>query len=214
MNTLADRLRLAMATRIPPCIQADLVKACGVKGSSVSNWFSGETKRLKAESAILAADYLRVRPRWLIDGTGPMRHFEPAAGVLDDTPHARSERGTYIAPPTLPAALPVVLDALEACPHTAELERLLPLLPTGVPAYRERFAELLGVEVAHAPAVAPTAPAVAPAPPLPDLARHRSQAGTHGFKPPPVPGGPVRTPSGAGPAESSAGSAPVPRPAE
>ncbi len=195
--------------------------AVGVEGSSaiasrldetpqtVYNW---ERRGVSAEGAIKASVVFNCSAAWLRSGTDVARRNTHASGVHATSAH--ETRAQYLAPPPLAAALPVVLDALEACPHTAELERLLPLLPTGAPAYRERLAQLLGVEVAHAPAVAPTAPAMAPAPPRPDLARHRSQAGTPGFKPPPVPGGPARTPSAAGPAESSAGSAPVPRPAE
>lgn len=46
--------------------------------------------------------------------------------------------------PSLPSALPVVLDALAASPHRAELRSLLALLvDTDAPAYRARLAELL-----------------------------------------------------------------------
>lgn len=47
--------------------------------------------------------------------------------------------------PEISAALPVVLDAIRACPHKEELRVLLPLLvDTDAPAYRQRLAELLG----------------------------------------------------------------------
>ena len=94
MSTLADRLRRALAEATPPRTQAELARACGLKGPSVSNWATGATQTLKAESAILAADFLGVRPRWLIDGIGPMRHAAPSS-----------------APPS-PAA-PTLADALE-----------------------------------------------------------------------------------------------------
>ena len=50
--------------------------------------------------------------------------------------------------PDLAQALPVVLDAIAASPDRAELERLLPLLVTGAPAYRQRVAELLAQRAA------------------------------------------------------------------
>jgi len=99
MSTLADRLRKALAEATPPRTQAELARACGLKGPSVSNWVTGTTQTLKAESAILAADFLGVRPRWLIEGVGPMRHAAPAS----TSPPAD---------PTLEQALAVVLGRL------------------------------------------------------------------------------------------------------
>jgi transcriptional regulator with XRE-family HTH domain len=91
MSTLAERLQRALDAMNPPGSQADLARACGKKGPSVSDWFRGETKSLKADSAILAADFLNVRPRWLIDGTGPMRHSHPA-----DKPWAAPEESPQL----------------------------------------------------------------------------------------------------------------------
>lgn len=70
-------------------------------------------------------------------------------------PEWRSNAGSYAAtshpaPPTLPAALPVVLDALALAPNRDELRQLLPLLvDTDAPAYRQRLAELLAPEPAQ-----------------------------------------------------------------
>ncbi|MEK8025022.1 helix-turn-helix domain-containing protein [Pseudaquabacterium rugosum] len=84
-------------------LQADLARYCGVARPSVSDWFRGETKTLKAATLILAAEYLGVRPRWLLDGVGPMR-----------------DQGAPAAPaptaPTLGEALEVLGIALAAAP--------------------------------------------------------------------------------------------------
>lgn len=45
--------------------QASLAAACRVREASVSNWFSGATKSLKATTAARAAAYLRVNPEYL-----------------------------------------------------------------------------------------------------------------------------------------------------
>lgn len=56
--------------------QASLARAVGVKQPSVNAWFSGDTKSLKAEVLVRAADYLRVRPTWLSGVGGPMEISE------------------------------------------------------------------------------------------------------------------------------------------
>ena len=48
-----------------------------------------------------------------------------------------------VPPLPLAAALPVVLEAIAACPERDELRQLLPLLVTGAHGYRERITELL-----------------------------------------------------------------------
>ncbi len=73
MTTLASRLQAALSTLHPPATQAELAKACGVSAPSVSDWFSGETRALKANSAAKAAAFLQVRLEWLLYGVGPMR---------------------------------------------------------------------------------------------------------------------------------------------
>lgn len=75
MSTLAERLQRALDVRSqvdPSVTQAGLARACGKRGPSVSDWFTGETKKLKGDSLIYAAEYLHVRARWLLDGTGSM----------------------------------------------------------------------------------------------------------------------------------------------
>lgn len=78
MSTLQDRIteafayRRTLATNPADVTQADLAAACGVKPPSVNDWFSGKTGSLKAETALRAAAYLRVRPEWLASNSGPM----------------------------------------------------------------------------------------------------------------------------------------------
>lgn len=76
MDTLAQRMQKALdaksATHNKVFTQADLARHCGVKGPSVSDWFTGETKKLKSETLLLAADFLEVSPQWLATGRPPM----------------------------------------------------------------------------------------------------------------------------------------------
>jgi transcriptional regulator with XRE-family HTH domain len=71
-ETLKSRMEYAMAGP-PKVTQADLAKACGVSRPSVNAWCSGETKTLKGKSLVHAAAFLKVRPRWLGEGVGPIR---------------------------------------------------------------------------------------------------------------------------------------------
>lgn len=105
MTTLAERLQLAMDAK-PGASQAGLARHCHASAASVSNWFTGETKTLKAQSLVLAAEYFAVRPRWLLDGRGPMRATGPCKPDGDPT----------MTPPALAAALPVVLSRLPGLP--------------------------------------------------------------------------------------------------
>lgn len=134
MRTLAERLQHALSQK-KDATQADLARYCKTKGPSVSDWFRGETKSLKAQSLVLAAEFLEVRSRWLLDGHGPMRHGDAGGALLIKEP------------PALWDALPVVLDAIAAprSPETlAELRGLLPLLVgSSVADYRKRLAALL-----------------------------------------------------------------------
>jgi transcriptional regulator with XRE-family HTH domain len=70
--TFADRLKLALS-EIPGATQADLARACQVKSSSCSAWFSGESDSMRASVMLRAAKFLDVTPTWLVFGTGPMR---------------------------------------------------------------------------------------------------------------------------------------------
>ena len=80
MNTLADRVRLALQK--VNATQADLAAACQIKPPSVSDWMTGKTKSLKGRSLIKAAKFLRVRDLWLSDGIGPMRSADDGDGPM------------------------------------------------------------------------------------------------------------------------------------
>jgi hypothetical protein len=106
-TTLSERLILALAKKAENDVaatQAALARHCGVKAPSVSDWFTGETKVLRAASLVRAAEYLGVRPLWLLEGSGPM--------TADASPQPPSDAGPTTTPPSLATALPVVLDAL------------------------------------------------------------------------------------------------------
>lgn len=68
MLTLADRIQHALDVRGKKA--ADLARACGVRPPSVSDWLTGETKSLKAHTAIKAAAFLSVNIAWLTQGVG------------------------------------------------------------------------------------------------------------------------------------------------
>lgn len=76
MNTLADRLALAM--KEAQVSAAELARACGVQPPSVSDWLSGKTKQLRGTNLHKAAERLSVSVMWLGEGRGPMRKGEPA----------------------------------------------------------------------------------------------------------------------------------------
>ncbi len=69
MSTLAERLKERIA--LLGITQAQLARTTGAKESSVSKWFSGETKNLKGKNLVLAATLLDVSEAWLADGVGP-----------------------------------------------------------------------------------------------------------------------------------------------
>lgn len=70
MQTLAARLSSALAAKTGAS-QAALARACNVSPASVADWFSGETKSIKAGPLLRAARYLDVEPLWLLEGLGP-----------------------------------------------------------------------------------------------------------------------------------------------
>ena len=77
--TLSERLTEALDAK--GATKAELARACRVKPPSVSDWFSGKTKVLKADTLLAAASFLNVSPCWLSTGHGP-RHRQLAT----DTP--------------------------------------------------------------------------------------------------------------------------------
>ena len=74
MNTLAERLRLAMESATPKKIKGvALAKAVGVTPTSVSDWLTSKSKTMEGENLLKAAKFLDVNPMWLANGTGDMR---------------------------------------------------------------------------------------------------------------------------------------------
>lgn len=71
-KTLHSRLIEAFAEK-EGATQAELARACGVKSSSVSAWFSNEKLGLRATSLTKLAAYLGVDPTWLNEGKGEKR---------------------------------------------------------------------------------------------------------------------------------------------
>jgi len=71
MNALSDRITKALKESGHRPV--DLANACGFKPPSVSAWISGDTKNLKAATAIRAASFLKVNVLWLTEGIDPMR---------------------------------------------------------------------------------------------------------------------------------------------
>lgn len=71
-TTLADRMTLALAGP-PKVTQRELAHACGIHPVSVNGWVKGRTQTIEASHLLAAAAFLKVRPRWLAEGLGPMR---------------------------------------------------------------------------------------------------------------------------------------------
>lgn len=82
MSTLSERFAQLSLLR-PELAKGEIAIACGVKASSVSDWYSGETKSLKGSTAAKAATLFGVSMHWLTDGVGPMKITE--AEYLDET---------------------------------------------------------------------------------------------------------------------------------
>lgn len=77
-STLAERVKEAMNG--PPKVTGKaLAQACGLSEASVSDWRSGKTKTIEAGHLLCAAEYLKVRPKWLADGVGSKRESGPEA---------------------------------------------------------------------------------------------------------------------------------------
>ncbi|KAK6032456.1 putative repressor protein C2 [Ostertagia ostertagi] len=70
MSTLQDRLR-ELGEDLPRGWRADLARYCGVAAASVSDWTTGQTKKLRGDMLLKVAEFFKVNPRWLNDGKGP-----------------------------------------------------------------------------------------------------------------------------------------------
>lgn len=86
MTTLAERFTLAMSEakeKRPYLSKSGLAKHCGVRPSTVTDWFNGTTKTLNGECAVKAASYLDVSSIWLMSGEGS-QHAEAIGLIVDD----------------------------------------------------------------------------------------------------------------------------------
>lgn len=97
MDNLSDRLELIMEESPTKIKKAAIAKACGVKESSVNDWFSGKTKNIVGETLFLAAEFLKVEPRWLASGKGPMRpttfnHDKRRYAIIEHIMHAPPDK--------------------------------------------------------------------------------------------------------------------------
>lgn len=78
-----DLARKAPERRIT---QLDLANYCGITQGSVSNWFTGATKRVQGPTLLRLAEYLGVSPTWLVTGEGSREQgAAPAVGLWNDS---------------------------------------------------------------------------------------------------------------------------------
>ena len=83
MSTLAERLCESLEqakTSAPHKSKSGLARFCGIKSPSVSDWFSGRTKKLEYSNVVKAAEYLGVSAEWLQTGEGQMH--APSVGIV------------------------------------------------------------------------------------------------------------------------------------
>jgi transcriptional regulator with XRE-family HTH domain len=80
--TWNDRLNWALKQR--GVSKAALARSCGVERASITDWTNGKTKDPKLVPFFLACDTLRLQPRWLAIGEGPI---EPITDSADSGRH-------------------------------------------------------------------------------------------------------------------------------
>jgi transcriptional regulator with XRE-family HTH domain len=106
MESLAERLRYALDRK--GGTQADLARACNIATPSVSNWFTGQTKSLRADTLRNAAWYLGVNRDWLATGQGEPGDWEPGSALRGSLKRAvealEAEATIQAAPATTPPA--------------------------------------------------------------------------------------------------------------
>lgn len=83
MNTLADRLRHAMALRGIEHHKV-IAEMGGVTEGAASQWLSGGTKTLKASTLARLSKRLRVNQEWLRTGTPPVESDAAQTSEFDD----------------------------------------------------------------------------------------------------------------------------------
>lgn len=77
MSPLARRLQLCLDATGRS--KADLARACKVRPPSVSEWFSGESKSMRSDALLRAAEFFGVNALWLATGEGPQRPAQQSA---------------------------------------------------------------------------------------------------------------------------------------
>lgn len=75
--------RIAEALEASGLSKAELARATGTTGASVTHWLNGRTQTLKAETAMLIEQATGYSSRWLISGTGPKLITRPVTKRLD-----------------------------------------------------------------------------------------------------------------------------------
>lgn len=84
-SELFERLSEALEeakTRDPAKSKSGLAKFCGVRPSTVTDWFSGKTRGITGAAGPKAADYLGVSTTWLLSGVGE-KHSRSVAAFDD-----------------------------------------------------------------------------------------------------------------------------------
>jgi transcriptional regulator with XRE-family HTH domain len=131
MNTLQERLSQAMKERCRArrgC-NAELARACGIKEASISQLLSGDSKSMRADTAIRAARWLNVSVVWLVLGEGPAR---PELSPWDlQIAHALAKLQAEIRQPLEAAILAAAAKTDEMGPPVPDgrLQQLLPPVP-------------------------------------------------------------------------------------
>lgn len=77
MSRFADRLKACIDARHTS--QAEVARAAGVSGASMSDWVNDKTQaeHIKAEPLLRAAAFLHVSPMWLLTGKGARQPHAP-----------------------------------------------------------------------------------------------------------------------------------------
>ena len=112
---LAFEYRKSVAADARTITQVNMARACGLRQSSVSAWFTGESKTLRGDKLFAAASYLGVSASWLATGVGSMTE---GAVVVEPTNVGIALRTLQAAllelPPARREAVGVMLDKLVA----------------------------------------------------------------------------------------------------
>lgn len=92
MSPLAKRLQLCLDST--GHTKADLARACKVRPPSVSDWFSGESKTMRSDALLRAAEFFGVNALWLATGEGPQRPAATPSSAPDPRTLRVEERPT------------------------------------------------------------------------------------------------------------------------